>query len=389
MKVLVFVTQFYRVGGAEALQVELAQRLNARRIRADVLSLYCEDLPGVPEATRALKERGIERIEFLGLVPHPSPGSLLRAAWHLRRMVIREGYDVIETSGPTATALAIVALQGTNVCHIAGIHQVFRIDRDRNSSIRVLRQLARVDRRARYYAVSQATAEAWVTFTRVAASRVRVVYNGIPDEFFGRSLDRARIRKELGIPPEARMALYVGRLAQFKGITTILEALLPILAAQNIVLVYLGDLDKHLPGSAEEVKRLQAEVDRAGLNDRVRWLGYRADVNQILKTADVLVHPTTIESFGLVLAEALAAGVPVVASNIEGIPEVLEGTDSIMVQPGDAHSLRKAVEVTLSRSPDERSRAERLGVTRAEAFRAERRIDDLLQLFGEACSGRL
>ncbi len=384
MKVLVFVTQFYRVGGAEGLQIELAQRLNARQIRADVLSLYREDLHGVPEATHAMKKRGVEQIKFLGLVPHPSPGSLLLAAWRLRRIVIQEGYDVVETSSPTPTVLAIVALQGTNVRHIAGIHQVFRTDRDRNLSIRVLRRLARLDRRARYYAVSRAAAEGWVTFTRVAASRVRVVYNGVPDEFFVRSLDRARIREELGIPTGARMALYVGRLAQFKGITTILEALLPILDARNLVLVYAGDLDKHLPGSAEEVKRLQAEVDRAGLNDRVRWVGYRADVDKILRAADVLVHPTTIESFGLVLAEALAAGVPVVASNSEGIPEVLEGTDSIMVRPGDAEALREAVEATLCRSPDEQLRAERLGVARAEAFRAERRIDDMLRLFEEA-----
>ncbi len=387
MKVLVFTTQFYRLGSAEGLQLDLAQRLNARDIRVDVLSLYRHDLPGVPEATEALKIRGVPRIGFLGLVPHPSMPSLLMAAWRLRRLVAREGYDIVETSGPTPTALAILALQGTKARHVAGIHQVFRTDRDRNSNLRALRHIARLDWRSRYYAVSRAAADGWTGFANVAARRILVVYNGVADQFFGATTDRDRMRESLGIPPNARMALYVGRLAKYKGIATILEALLPILKERNLVLCYAGEVDSDVPGSAEEVRALKATVERAGLSKRVRWLGHRTDVNQILRSADVLVHPTSVESFGLVLVEALAAGVPIVSSDVEGIPEVLAGTESMMVRPGDAIALREAVEVTLARPREDQLRAERLGIARAEAFRADRRVDEMLRLFQDAQAG--
>lgn len=380
-KVLVLVTQFYRVGGAEGLQIELAKGLNKRGIHADVLSLYRDDLPGVPEATLALKEKGIERVAFLGLLPHPSVGSLLRAAWRLRRLIMREKYDVVETSMPTATALAIVALQGTTVRHIAGIHQVFRDDRDRNASVRALRHLAKVDRRVRYYAVSGAAADAWIEFTNIAGHRVRVIYNSIADEFFETTPASHSLRDMVDAPESAKIVLYLGRLARFKGITTVFDALLPILATDNLVLVCAGIVDKHLAGDEEEMRRLRSEVERIGLSSRVKWLGYRSDVDQLLRGADVLVHPTTIEAFGLVLGQALAAGVPVVASDVEGIPEVLEGTDSIMIKPGDAAALRHGVQSTFRRSTEERRRAEKRGRARAEAFRAGARTDKMLRYF--------
>lgn len=311
----------------------------------------------------------------------------MAAAWRLRRMVIREGYDVIETSGPTPSALTILALQGTKVRHVVGIHQVFRKDRDTNSSLRALRQLARLDRRANYYAVSRAAAEAWVEFAHVAPPRVRVAYNSIAQEFFDPTVDREEKRKALGVPPGAKLALYVGRLANYKGMSTILHGLLPILEARNLVLLYVGEVDEHVSGSAEEVKSLQATVERAGLGDRVRWLGHRTDVRDILAAADLLLHPTSIEAFGLVLVEALAAGVPVVASNVEGIPEVLEGTQSIMVPPCDSHALREAVETVLGRSGDECLRAARAGIARARDFRPDRRIERMLEILNTVRSG--
>jgi glycosyltransferase involved in cell wall biosynthesis len=107
-----------------------------------------------------------------------------------------------------------------------------------------------------------------------------------------------------------------------------------------------------------------------------------------MASSDLLVHPTRIEGFGLVLAEALAAGLPVVASNVEGIPEVLAGTDSVMVPPDDPEALRGAVLKTLNRTPDEAAEAIEKGRIRAQDFRITNRTDAMINLFEEVLSGR-
>lgn len=71
MKILIFMTQFYQLGGAERLAVELAQQLNNPGIHADILSLYTEDLPNVAEAKEALLRAGIPNVHFLGMRIHP------------------------------------------------------------------------------------------------------------------------------------------------------------------------------------------------------------------------------------------------------------------------------------------------------------------------------
>ena len=87
-------------------------------------------------------------------------------------------------------------------------------------------------------------------------------------------------------------------------------------------------------------------------------------------------------------AEALAAGLPVIASNVHGIPEVLAGTESVMVPPDDPNALRKAVLETLHRSPAEAAKAVESGRNRAEQFRIGERIDSMIRLFEDVLAGR-
>ncbi len=106
MKVLIFMTQFYQLSGAERLAVELAEELNKRGIHADILSMYTENLPGVAEAKQDLLNRGIPNVHFLSMKIHPSIVSLLPAILRLRRLIREEGYDIIETSMVSPTVLA-------------------------------------------------------------------------------------------------------------------------------------------------------------------------------------------------------------------------------------------------------------------------------------------
>jgi glycosyltransferase involved in cell wall biosynthesis len=284
--------------------------------------------------------------------------------------------------------VALLASHGTRVAPIIGLHQVFDKRRDRSASQRLLSWLARLDQRARYYAVSGAAASHWSDFSGVARDRIRIVHNAIAEKFFDPSTDKQAVRNELGVSADNRLVLYVGRLARYKGITTLLDALLPELVRHRLVLAYLGGADLDVDGTDRDIESMRSLIDQHGLGDRVKWLGHRADVARILGAADVLAHPTRMESFGLSLAEALAKGIPIVSSNVEGIPEVLKETDAIQLDPDDVDGFRQAILDVLARPPVERERAAARGIKRAEAFRESRRIDEMVRLFGDRLAGR-
>jgi glycosyltransferase involved in cell wall biosynthesis len=109
---------------------------------------------------------------------------------------------------------------------------------------------------------------------------------------------------------------------------------------------------------------------------RVHWLGFRRDVAAVLKGMDVLAAPSHWEGFGLVAAEALAAGVPVVAADASSLREIVrDGREGLLVPPGDVEALAAAL-VRLGRDPAERGRMAAAGPPRVAAeFTLEGMID--------------
>ncbi len=387
MKVLVFMTQFHQLGGAERLGVELAEELNKRGIHADVMSMYTDSLPGVAEAKQDLLCRRIPAVHFLGLKVHPPMTSMIPAIWKLRRLIRKQGYDIVETSQVSPTVLASWATRGMNARHIAGLHQVFRRDRDNSKQHKFWRFSVRLNLRIRYYAISDYAADYWIQYSKTLPQHTRRIYNAIPSDCFIAGPDRSGVRRELGVPENARLAIFVGRLAAFKGIDTFLEALGPVLEQENLFLLYAGQPDLSVKGTEAMLGEMEQRIAN-NWGDRVRFLGFRKDIPRLMASSDILVHPARIEGFGLALAEAMAAGLPVVASNVEGIPEVLAGTDSVMIPPDDPKALCDAVLKTLNRPPDETDRAIEKGRKRAEYFRIDKRIDAMIQLFEDVRDGR-
>jgi glycosyltransferase involved in cell wall biosynthesis len=95
---------------------------------------------------------------------------------------------------------------------------------------------------------------------------------------------------------------------------------------------------------------------------------------------DLLIHPARFEGFGLILAEALAVGLPVVASNVGGISEVLADTDSLMVPADDALALKDAIKSALALPHSKVIEVVKKGKSRAEAFRADKRAMAMVAL---------
>jgi glycosyltransferase involved in cell wall biosynthesis len=166
-----------------------------------------------------------------------------------------------------------------------------------------------------------------------------------------------------------------------KGQDLVLEAMKPLLDEYGLQLLFVGRLDVEPGDDGSRMADLMAEVN--GSNDlrrRVHFLGARVDMPAIMAAADFLVHVPRKEAFGVVLAEAMAIGLPVIASRVGGIPEVLDGTDSIVIPPNDAHALRAAVLGYLRWSPEKRAECIRKGRERAMDFHPDRRTDQILAL---------
>jgi glycosyltransferase involved in cell wall biosynthesis len=186
-------------------------------------------------------------------------------------------------------------------------------------------------------AVSEATADDLRATLRLPAEDVKVVHNGIPF----RAGARTKVRDELGLSEGELLLVAVGNLYPVKGHAVLLRALAALRRSGAVADV---PWRLALAGRGEEEPKLRALARDEGIADQVTLLGYREDVPDILAAADLFVMPSLSEGLPLALVEAMAAGLPVVVSEVGGVPEVAEaGKEAILVSPGDPAPLAEAL----------------------------------------------
>lgn len=174
------------------------------------------------------------------------------------------------------------------------------------------------------------------------AAKLRVVPSAVPLAAGGRPCDRTRIAALLGVPAAGRWLGVVAQLIPRKGHRFLLAAL-PSLIAE------VPDLQVIFFGQGPLAVELAQQVDAAGLRGRVHLVGFRSDLPDCLPCLDLLVHPATMEGLGVALLQAASAGVPIVASRVGGIPEVVQdGVTGLLVPPADVPALARACQRLLS-----------------------------------------
>lgn len=189
-------------------------------------------------------------------------------------------------------------------------------------------------------AVSRSTADFVVNARLVPAERTRVVYLGAPFEEFSRSRtpdEVKKIREQMGVPPEAPLVGTVTRLMPSKGNEF-------LVAAVARVLEECPDVSFCIVGEGELQASLEAQARTLGLGDRVRFPGFIRDVAGVLMAFDVVVFPSLWEGTPLTAFEALAAGRPIVATDADGLVDILrDGVDSVIVPKRDSAAIASAV----------------------------------------------
>jgi glycosyltransferase involved in cell wall biosynthesis len=177
----------------------------------------------------------------------------------------------------------------------------------------------------------------------VRRERVRVIHNAIAPEWgqAARQPEAAgRLRKEIGIAGESKVALIVGRLSLEKDHGTLVKAIAALQEKYPVELVIVGD--------GPERGAIQQSAEELGIRSRVHLVGQQASAEPYYGIADVAVLSSRTEGSPNALLEAMAAGVPAVATRVGGIPEmVTDGESALLVEPGDVTAMRVALDRVL------------------------------------------
>jgi glycosyltransferase involved in cell wall biosynthesis len=179
-----------------------------------------------------------------------------------------------------------------------------------------------------------------------APDRVRVIRSGVDTRRF-QPRDRSPARRRLGVPDDTRLVLFVGNLEPRKQVHVLLDALASLPSGQ---LAVVGSGES--AGVQDQTQRLLRQTRSLGLELRVRFLGRVADVELMdwYAAADVFALPSSSEAQGIVALEAMASGLPVVASAVGGLLGTIdEGSSGFLVPSGDAGALADRLRLLLER----------------------------------------
>jgi glycosyltransferase involved in cell wall biosynthesis len=262
------------------------------------------------------------------LVDWYEPLGMLRLAAWLRR----KGIEILHTHLPRDYFTAAVATLGTGIANVGSRHQLRPL-----SHAPLKRPFLRGF--AAMLPVSEAARAGFLASGLLPSARVTTVPNGIA--LPARPADRGTMRAALGVEPGRPVVGFVGSIGPHKGLDTLLAVAARLRARYpDLCVAVLGAAHA---GSARSGD-LADGVARLGLERTVRLLGYRADAAALCAGFDVQVVPSVAEPFGLVVLEAMAQGVPVVATDAGGIPEIIrDGREGYLVPVGDDEILAARV----------------------------------------------
>lgn len=312
------------VGGGEESLLGLAASLDRHRVRV-IGAVTAEG--GVADRLRTLGVP-VSVVPLPPVRPWTLPAMGL-AWWRLRRLLVREGVALVHAHGSRGALYAGLAVRRLGVPLVWHV----RIDAPDPRLDPLLVRLA-----SEIVASSAATA-ARPRAIPAAAGKVTIVPNGVDLARFSPRPPDPELRGALGLDAALPLVGFFGRIEHCKGVDVLLEAAVRVHAKLPAAFLFVGDGPLREP--------LAARAASEGLP--VRFAGRRDDVPELMRLCAVVVLPSRQEAFGRVLIEAMASGVPVIATAVGGVPEVcLDGVTGLLVPPEDPDAMAVAIALTLT-----------------------------------------
>ncbi|MFL5737179.1 MAG: glycosyltransferase [Actinomycetota bacterium] len=353
-------------GGAERLLVDHARHADRERFRYRCAYL----MPTKDHLVPALRAEGVDAV-CLGMHGDADARWTLR----LRRLLARERPAIVHAHLPYAAI-------GTRLAaRTLGSRRPRVVSTEHNTAERY-RVATRLGDRAtlplddRTIAVSRSVAASFPE-----RSRIVVIPNGVDVERIrSGALERNAAREALGVPLDATVVGTIGGITSKKGHGVWLEAAERVLAkAPGTAFVWIG---LPIEGAA-----LERRIEATGLGERVLLAGYREDAAALLRAFDLFCLPSLHEGLPLSVLEALAVGVPVVATSVGGVPEALASGGGVLVPPSDAQALADVL-LELIADPARRGRLSAEGSAAARAFDVRETVRRTEALYLETLGAR-
>jgi glycosyltransferase involved in cell wall biosynthesis len=300
----------------------------------------------VAELARSAGARGVRFIPVRSLVRRVHPFwdavALARLWWIIRR----ENPDIVHTHTSKAGIL------GRSAARLAGVRRVVHtphghvffghFGRLRSALFLALEKwVARFT--DRMVALTAGERQDYLDLAVGRPEAIGTIHSGVDIESYARPVaDPTERKRALGIDPARRLVGFVGWLLPVKGPQHLLNAM-------RLVWPRHPDADLVFVGRGDLEGPLGAQASFTGHGERVRFLGWREDVREIMPLFDLLVLPSLNEGMGRVLLEAMAAGRPIVASRVGGIPDLVQhGDNGFLVPPGNEHELAERISELLA-----------------------------------------
>ncbi len=314
------------MGGAERVAVDLALSLDRGRFEASVCALKASSAP-----TRA-DEIQAEGLMYASLGAHSIRDP--RGFVAFVRLLRKERIDIVHAHlwdanlwAALAVPLARVPVLVTHEHTWAYEGERFRVATDRHVIGRVASAMA---------CVSEDDRRKMIEVEKISPSRIRVLPNGIPPLPPLRGTD---IRREFGIPPQAPLVGIVAVARHQKRLDVLVEAIARLATdIPDVQLAFAGD------GRGALVAQIEALAVSLGIRDRVHFLGRRNDISDVLATVDVACLSSDFEGQPLAVMEYMAAGKPIVCTDVGGLPEMIRNNvEGLLVPRRDPAALAEAL----------------------------------------------
>jgi glycosyltransferase involved in cell wall biosynthesis len=295
----------------------------------------------------------------------------------LRRVMNAERIDLVHTTLFQADIFGRAATAGTGLPVVTSLvnmpYESARLEHDHNASrgkLAAVRLLETTTGRlfANYFhAITRAVKDAAVSNWRIPPERTTVVYRGRDERRLGRRTAerRRRVRESLGVTDDTFLILNAGRQEFQKGQFVLLDAMQPLLEREPKAQLLIAGR----PGNA--TPRLERLLEGKPWRERVRFLGHRSDLPDLMAGADVFALSSLWEGLGCVNIEALALEAPIVASDLPPVREVVDdGSAGLLFEPGNAAELARQL-LRIRNEP---------GLSAAIATRGRRRFEECFTL---------
>lgn len=368
-------------GGAERSLAELLPGLAAAGIEPMVVCLR-------------RREGGVERdVLAQGFDVRFLPNSWPAQVRALRRMIRETSPALVQTTLAAASLVGRFAAAGSGVPVLTSlVNQSYSRDRMEDPHVRAVavRGIRAVDGwtarhlTTHFHAITRSVKRWAVETLRIPADRISVVERGRDPLRLGEPGPerRSAARERLALPRDAAVFVAVGRQEFQKGHRFLLEAMARVAADRPSAILLLAGR------KGAETKHLRALAERPPLDRAVRFLGHRDDLPDVLAASDLFVFPSLWEGLGGAVIEAMALGLPIVASDLEPVREVVEdGRCALLVPPRSSDKLASAISSLLADDARARSLGAQGRETYLRRFTLERSTERMVELCHRVAAG--